>query len=1238
MKRILLLTTLLILFLVPTIEAEDLSQRVIITFKDEVDETLVTDLNGSVEKKYDHIQAVIGELPTSVIEELEKNDHVLSIEVDHVFSILGQTIDWGVERVKAPLAWENNLTGAGVKVAILDTGIANHPDLTIAGGVSIISDSYLDDNGHGTHVAGIIGAKNNLIGTVGIAPNANLYAVKVLNQNGVGFLSDIVSGIDWSISNNMDIINLSLGNSEDSPTLNNAVDTAYENGILVVAAAGNKGTSAGSGNTVEYPARYESVIAVSATNSNNVRGNFSATGPSVEIAAPGVNIFSTHLNSGYGTNSGTSMAAAHVSGVLALMKEAHPTLSNIQLREKLRDTALDIGTAGRDQFHGYGLVQYVDDQRVNEANAYYEQAMNEENLSIRLQLLIEGYNTYPTMTIFQDGISQTLELLFEYSTNHHRQGNYDLATEGYNEILMAPVIDNHIKTATIYNRSYALQEKRTPEMYYSYASNQFHFHDRIALFVEGFSLYDEAEREKGRFQEGLNHSAQLLLNWATRKQREGDHVVAIDRYERILTTPFISLNIKEASESHHRTALVEHALKQFHFHDRLALSIDGYHKYPSDTRFREAINTSANHLINWSIARHRDGDYETALDRYHLILSAPVLANHIRSLAIYHQGYAQQEKRTPEQYYQFAISRFHFTDRIDLFTQGFSIYSVSERNTGRLQEGLNQSAQALLSWANRKRQEGDNATAINSYEFILSARYVAANIKQAAESNYKTALYDHAMKQFHFHDRLTLAIEAYNKYPNDTRFREAIDTSAQHLLNWAEAKHREGNYDMAIDRYNRILSAPTLAKNIETQAAHNRLYAQQRKLTPQLYYDFSIGQFHFHDRIAKFTEGFQLYNLAEQIQGKFEEGLNASAQALLNWASAQHRNGNFGVAIDRYKLIINTPKVSNLIKNTAKQNLLLAEQGIALHQPKRIVNAKVQNYTFAQMEKDLAQLQAMYPNFMETRVIGKSLDGRDIYAVKLGHGKTEVFFNAASHAREHMTTNVLMKMIDEYAYAYAKGNHYGGFNVRNVLNNTSIWFVPMWNPDGVTLVQQGPGAIRSAPLRQNAININGGSTNFNSWKANIRGVDINRQFPALWDTITNNPGGPSRENYKGPRPLSEPESLAVYTFVLSKNFQTAISYHSSGEVIFTRNPGHVAQIVSQKTNYPIVNLTWSNSGGGFSDWFVLEQKKPGLTPEISPHVGPRPVPVANWDRVWNQNNTVGLIVADEAYRNKTLKR
>jgi subtilisin family serine protease/murein tripeptide amidase MpaA len=1185
MKKILMLTVLLILLFVPNIVAEDASNRVIISFKDNIDESLVENFNGTVEKVYENVQVVVGELPASALKELEKNKNIISIEEDKVYKLQGQTVDWGITSVNAPLAWGRNFTGTGINIAILDTGIANHEDLHIVGGISIISDSYLDDNGHGTHVAGIIGAKNNGIGTVGIAPNANFYAVKVLDQNGTGYLSDIVAGIDWSISNNIDIINLSLGSPQDSQSLKQAVDKAYDKGILVVAAAGNNGSTDGTVNTVEYPAGYESVIAVSAIDINNKRGSFSATGPSVEVTAPGVNILSTYLNNGYTSKEGTSMAAAYVTGVIALVKEANPQHSHIELREIIQQTSLDLGVTGRDPLYGFGLVQASqsklkpnehtaassDDEDVANpsddeqtptpsADEYIKLANSLVNSSDRLAKFIEGYLIYPDDKRFIEGINRSARSLLNWASNQHLEGNIGSARIRYERILDAPALNNLIKTETENKLEYARQGKILPSAnnLVKLAQDQSNSSDRLMKFIEGFYLYPEDKR----FEEGINTSARSLLNWASNQHLEGNIGSARIRYERILEAPVLNSLIKTETEiklEHARQGkiipsannLVKLAKDQANSSDRLMKFIEGFYFYPEDKRFEEGINSSARSLLNWASNQHLAGNLGSARIRYERILEAPALIRLIK----------------------------RETDiKLDLVKQGKIFPSAND-------------------------------------------------------------LVKLAQKQSNSSNRLGKFIEGYYFYPEDKRFEEGINSSARSLLNWASDQHVAGNLGSARIRYELILEAPILDRLIEMETNNKLVYISQRKVIPSAsrLLETAKNQSSSSARLEKYIEGYYLY----PVDLRFEEGINSSAQSLFNWAVSQHQNGNFSTAINRYNTIINAPTVRKKLRDEAKKHLTMAQNRTKPIKPpviKKVVNGKVQNYTYVQMQKDISDLEKMYPDLIQKSVIGKSLDGRDIYAIKLGNGKNEVFVNASSHAREHMTTNVVMKMIDEYAYAYAKGNRFGGFNVREVLDQTSIWFVPMWNPDGVTLVQLGPSAIKNNSLRQTAININRGSHNFASWKSNVRGVDINRQFPVLWDTIANNPGKPAESHYKGPKPLSEPEALAVYDFVLSRNFKTVVAYHSSGEVIYTRNPGHVAQIVSNKTGYPIIDLSRSTSGGGFSDWFVLTQKKPGITPEISPYVGPRPVPVANWDNIWRQNNSVGLIVAEEVYRNRSLKR
>lgn len=278
----------------------------------------------------------------------------------------------------------------------------------------------------------------------------------------------------------------------------------------------------------------------------------------------------------------------------------------------------------------------------------------------------------------------------------------------------------------------------------------------------------------------------------------------------------------------------------------------------------------------------------------------------------------------------------------------------------------------------------------------------------------------------------------------------------------------------------------------------------------------------------------------------------------------------------------------------------------------------------------------VYPEFTKLEEIGKSVEGRPILALKVGNGKKEVLFDAALHAREHMTTNVLMEMVDTYTHHYYNGTNFGNYNVRQTLDQVSIWFVPMMNPDGVTLVQKGMNGVKNGVL---AKSINNGSTNFARWKANIRGVDLNRNFDAPWALISNSTGKPTYMNYRGPRAFSEPESIALRDFVNRHSFKTNISYHSSGNILYwfnfqgatnyKRDYAFVSKIRAV-TGQAIIPPMYRIGSGSSADWFILTKKMPGITVEIAPYAGEKPVPLEYWDRVWSQHKTIGLLTAKEA--------
>ncbi|MCX5884980.1 MAG: S8 family peptidase, partial [Proteobacteria bacterium] len=284
---------------------------------------------------------------------------------------------WNFAQINLPSAWDRS-TGSGTTVAIVDTGVNPNGNDDFGGrliqGYNFVKNTNdsSDDNGHGTHVAGTIGEEtNNLTGCAGIAFNANILAVKVLNRRGVGYSSNIIDGIRWAADNGADVINMSLGASTGSQTEEDAVNYAYNNGVVICAASGNE-----SEDTVGYPAAYENCIAVGATRYDKQLAPYSNTGDALDVVAPGGD---TSVDQNHDDNpdgilqetfsrflfryywdyyyfQGTSMASPHAAGVAALVISIHPTYTPAQVRNAIQSSAQDLGDPGWDPEFGWGLI------------------------------------------------------------------------------------------------------------------------------------------------------------------------------------------------------------------------------------------------------------------------------------------------------------------------------------------------------------------------------------------------------------------------------------------------------------------------------------------------------------------------------------------------------------------------------------------------------------------------------------------------------------------------------------------------------------------------------------------------------------------------------------------------------------------------------------------------------------------------------------------------------------------
>jgi subtilisin family serine protease len=288
--------------------------------------------------------------------ELDYMVHATIIPDDTSFGL-----QWSLPKINAPAAWDDTTGSPYVTIAIIDTGVdLNHPDLNdkIVPGWDFINDDAIaqDDHGHGTHVAGIAAAEtNNDQGVAGVSWGARIMPIKVLDEHGDGLYSDVARGVRYGCNHGAQIINLSLGGSNSSSVLKEALEYAQENGCFIVAAAGNSGQ-----NRVDCPARYPEAMAVAATDDSDQHAYFSDYGPEIEIAAPGVDIYSTLWaypnNHTYGYKLGTSMSTPQVAGVAALLWSACPQLTSAEIRSVIQDTAKDLGATGWDPKYGYGRI------------------------------------------------------------------------------------------------------------------------------------------------------------------------------------------------------------------------------------------------------------------------------------------------------------------------------------------------------------------------------------------------------------------------------------------------------------------------------------------------------------------------------------------------------------------------------------------------------------------------------------------------------------------------------------------------------------------------------------------------------------------------------------------------------------------------------------------------------------------------------------------------------------------
>lgn len=284
-------------------------------------------------------------------------------------------------------------------------------------------------------------------------------------------------------------------------------------------------------------------------------------------------------------------------------------------------------------------------------------------------------------------------------------------------------------------------------------------------------------------------------------------------------------------------------------------------------------------------------------------------------------------------------------------------------------------------------------------------------------------------------------------------------------------------------------------------------------------------------------------------------------------------------------------------------------------------------YTHEILTRNIQGLKARYP-FLEVTGSGTSVLGRTLYTLRLGRGENQVFYNAAHHSLEWITSPVLMKFAEDYLSAYASGRELGGTDPAGLWRRSSIYLMPMVNPDGIDLVVNG--LARGNPFYTDLIRWNGGSADFSSdWQANNRGVDLNHNYDAAWQQSKEAEAGlgitgPGPTRYSGPYPVSEPETRAVVRFTQNHNFRLVLAYHSQGRVIYWNfmnmappEARTIGESLSQISGYALEEAAGVASYAGYKDWFTQEFRRPGYTVEVGE--GENPLPISQFEAIYREN-------------------
>lgn len=380
-------------------------------------------------------------------------------------------------------------------------------------------------------------------------------------------------------------------------------------------------------------------------------------------------------------------------------------------------------------------------------------------------------------------------------------------------------------------------------------------------------------------------------------------------------------------------------------------------------------------------------------------------------------------------------------------------------------------------------------------------------------------------------------------------------------------------------------------------------------------------------------------NRIENLNMIEKDGVFLIYKTLSSESNLDHSIWSAQFAVEENQLTLTDQLVEAMKKNLVPSTENYAETiqknyvVFSVEKYNQIVNPYVP-YTYTQMIADAEKLSTIFPKYIKTSVAGKSVEGRDITTIELGNGPKNIFICGSTHAREYISTTYIMNFIEKIALVAQTGENPTAYNIDQILKDVTFRIIPMVNPDGVNLVQNGIDSV-SPEFREKvrAMPINEGSKyGYRTWKSNINGVDLNRNYPINWNLEKEKDrfNSPSSMNYYGPSPASEPEVQAVMGYLDKHNPDAVVAVHTQGQIIYWSNPENQLGDINKK----IIAASGFQQGKTEDDGYLSNYARGKfnvyeITLELCKYVGPYPYPDDQFDKVWNPAKDICLIIADE---------